>query len=80
MAFVEDYDRHWPDLNAHNVAIAPAVAMGNYFLGTSAALVRAAQDATTTQHQTNVIALAATVRGVDHLYSRWRWVDPIIVI
>lgn len=48
---------------------APAMAMGNLFVGTSQALVNAAHNATTAQQNATLTAQAATTQGVSTLYS-----------
>jgi hypothetical protein len=48
---------------------APAMAMGNLFQATAQALANAAHNASSSQHQTNVTAQAATTMGVTTLYS-----------
>lgn len=56
----EDSTRTSADLvtqtNLQVVAASPAVAMGNLYLATSAALARAAQDAVTAQQTANISA------------------------
>ena len=67
------YRPDW-DMSVATVGMAPAVAMANLYLGTSAALIHAAQNATQVQQSTNVTAQTATAIGVDYLYSApWRW-------
>ena len=55
--------------NVQVLGTAPAVAMGNLFQATAQALSNAAQNATTAQQQTNILAQAVTTQGVALLYS-----------
>jgi len=56
-------------VNVQVLADAPAVAMANLYQATAQALANAAQNATTSQQQTNITAQAATTMGVATLYS-----------
>jgi hypothetical protein len=51
------------------LGLAPAVAMGNLYLATSAALANAATNAANAQKQTNQLAEQVTKLGVDVLTS-----------
>ena len=55
--------------NVQVLGTAPAVVMGNLFQATAQALSNAAQNATTAQQQTNILAQAVTTQGVALLYS-----------
>ena len=55
--------------NTQVLGAAPATAMGNLFMTTSQALSNAAHNATTTQQQATVTALAATTTGISSLYA-----------
>lgn len=50
--------------NVEMLGLAPAVAMGEYYLATSDALSLAAHNATFAQQQTNIMAQTATQLGV----------------
>ncbi|MBI9076655.1 MAG: RebB family R body protein [Desulfatibacillum sp.] len=54
--------------NVEVVGSSPAMAMGNLFITTSQALGNSAHNATTSQHQTNVTAQAATTQSVSTLF------------
>jgi len=51
------------------IGAAPAVAMANLYQATAQALANAAHNASVVQQQNNIIAQAATVQGVNLLYS-----------
>ncbi|CAN2040122.1 Killing trait domain-containing protein [Candidatus Magnetomoraceae bacterium gMMP-15] len=55
--------------NVKVLADAPAIAMGNLYQATAQALANAAHNATTSQHQTNMMVQAVTTQGVALLYS-----------
>ncbi len=56
-------------VNVKVLGDAPAIAMGNLYQATAQALANAAHNATAAQHQTNIMAQAATTMGVAILYS-----------
>ena len=55
--------------NVQVIGTAPAVAMANLYQATAQALANAAHNATLVQQQNNIMAQAATVQGVNLLYS-----------
>jgi hypothetical protein len=56
-------------VNTEVLGDAPAVATGNLFVSVSQALSGAAHNATTGQHQSVITSQAATVTGLDTLFS-----------
>lgn len=55
--------------NTQVVGSAPAVAMASLYQATAQALANAAHNATLVQQQNNIMAQAATIQGVNLLYS-----------
>lgn len=55
--------------NLQVLGTAPAIAMANLYQASAQALANAAHNATLVQQQNNIIAQAATVQGVNLLYS-----------
>lgn len=55
--------------NVQNLAVAPAVALGNLYQATAQALANAAHNATMAQQQNNITAQATTTAGIAMLYA-----------